>query len=109
MIEDYSFGRIVINGRVYTSDVLITKDVVHSWWRKQGHVLNPEDLAVIMEDPPEILVVGTGASGLMKVPDKTVEFVESYSITLIAEKTDKAVKTFNTITEKKAAALHVTC
>ncbi len=109
MIEDYSFGRIVINGRVYTSDVLIAKDTVHSWWRKRGHVLNPEDLAVIMEEPPEILVVGTGASGLMRVPDKTVEFIESYGITLIVKKTDEAVKTFNTLTEKKAAALHVTC
>jgi hypothetical protein len=71
--------------------------------------LQPEDLTVILENPPEILVVGTGAFGLMKIPGKTGEFIENYSITLIAEKTGKAVKTFNTITKEKAAALHLTC
>ena len=109
MIEDYSFGRIVIDGKAYTSDVLITGDTVHSWWRKQGHLLNPEDLDVIMETPPDTLVVGTGTSGLMKVPGKTVKFIESRGITLIVERTEKAVRTFNALAEPKAAALHLTC
>ena len=111
MIEDYSFGRIVINGKVYTSDIIITGDTVHTWWRKQGHVLNPEDLTAIMDEPPHTLVVGTGASGLMKIPERTVKFLESHSITLVAEKTEKAVKTFNALTGTgtKAAAFHLTC
>lgn len=109
MIEDYSFGRIVIDGEVYTSDVLITRGTVHSWWRKQGHLLSPEDLDVIMEEPPNTLVVGTGTSGLMKVPEKTAKFVESHNITLVVEKTEKAARTFNTLAEPKAAALHLTC
>ena len=109
MIDEYSFGRIVINGTVYTSDVIIVDGTVHTWWRKQGHVLNPEDLKPIMEAAPHTLVVGTGAYGVMKIPEKTVQFIKDHNITLIAEKTDKAVKTFNVLTEKKAAALHLTC
>lgn len=109
MIDEYSFGRVVINGTVYTSDVIIVDDTVHTWWRKQGHVLNPEDLTPVMEAAPHTLVVGTGAYGVMKIPEKTVQFIKNYNIKLIAEKTDKAVKTFNLLTEEKAAALHVTC
>ncbi len=109
MIEHYSFGRIIIDGKTYTSDVLIVKNTIHSWWRNQGHVLNPEDLDLVIKENPQTLVVGTGASGLMKIPEKTVQFIKDHNITLIAEKTKKAVEIFNIIKGTKAAALHLTC
>lgn len=109
MIENYSFGRITVNGKTYTSDVLITGDTVLNWWRKEGHVLNPEDLTAIVQANPEVLIVGTGAYGVMKVPEKTVQFIKGHNITLIVEKTGKAVDTFNSMAGKKAAAFHLTC
>ena len=109
MIEDYSFGRIVINGKVYTSDIIIHDNTILDWWRIHGHSLSPEDLTVIVKEPPGTLVVGTGAYGRMKIPEKATKFIEDLNITLIAERTGKAVEIFNTIEEKKAAALHITC
>ncbi|MBU7045867.1 MAG: hypothetical protein HXS54_05470 [Theionarchaea archaeon] len=109
MIEDYSFGRIIINGKVYTEDIIIHGNTILNWWRIQGHSLSPEDITAIVEELPETLVVGTGAYGRMKIPEKTVKFIEDLNISLIAEKTGKAVDIFNTIEEKKAAALHLTC
>ncbi|MBU7010762.1 MAG: hypothetical protein HXS46_08730 [Theionarchaea archaeon] len=109
MIEDYAFGRITVNGKVYTSDIIIAGSSIHSWWRKQGHVLNPEDLTSVLKANPQTLVVGTGAYGLMKIPEKTEKFLKRHNITLIAEKTGKAVGIFNNLTGEKAAALHLTC
>ncbi len=44
-IEHYSFGKIIINGKTYTSDVIIYPEKVDSsWWRKQGHSLYIDDL-----------------------------------------------------------------
>ncbi|MBU7022876.1 MAG: hypothetical protein HXS40_01820 [Theionarchaea archaeon] len=109
MIEHYSFGRIVIDGKEYTSDVLIVGGKVHSWWRKQGHRVAPEDLDVVVNASPETLVVGMGAYGAMKVPDKTEDYLRNKGIELIAEKTGDAVNTFDKLTGKKAAAFHLTC
>ncbi|MBU7013486.1 MAG: hypothetical protein HXS52_12960 [Theionarchaea archaeon] len=109
MIEQYSFGHIGIDGKEYTSDIIIVAGKVHSWWRKQGHAVGPEDLDVIVDESPEVLVVGTGAHGFMKVLDKTREFLENKGITLIVKKTGEAVTVFNTLTGKKAAAFHLTC
>ncbi|MBU6998508.1 MAG: hypothetical protein HXS41_13225 [Theionarchaea archaeon] len=109
MIEQYSFGRIHIDGKEYTSDIMIVKGKVYSWWRKQGHIVAPEDLDVIVEGSPETLVVGTGAYGIMNVPDKTKDYVKSKGIELIAEKTGDAVTLFNKLTGEKAAAFHLTC
>ena len=112
MIDSYDFGRIVINGKRYNSDLIVFPDKVREgWWRKEGHRLHVEDLKDVLEAKPEMLVVGTGHSGLMTVPPETRKHVESEGIELIAQKTTEACKTFNRLVKsrKVVAALHLTC
>ena len=112
MIDSYSFGKIVIDGKTYTSDVILYPDKVdESWWRKDGHLLQKEDLIDVIQYNPEVLIVGTGAYGLMKVPDETKQFLEAKEIELIAEETREACKTYNELKEKRKviAAFHLTC
>jgi hypothetical protein len=112
MIDSYEFGRIVINGKRYDSDLIVFSDKVRSgWWRKEGHRLHVEDLKEVLEVKPEVLVVGTGYSGLMTVPPGTRKYVESKGIELMAQKTTEACETFNRLVKsrKVVAALHLTC
>lgn len=111
-IDDYSFGRIVIDGKTYTSDVIVYPARVNpSWWRKEGHYLREEDLADVAAEAPDVVVVGTGNSGVMEVPRKTVSFLESRGIRVFVEKTGKAVDTFNKQqgAGKVVGAFHLTC
>ena len=112
-IDSYQFGEIVIDGKTYNSDVIILGDSVQSnWWRKQGHSLSAEDLKTVIAAKPSVLVVGCGASGLMKVPEKTRQVLQEHDIQLQALDTDKAVKRFNELSQagvNVAAALHLTC
>jgi hypothetical protein len=111
-IDHYSFGRIIIDGKTYASDVIIYPDRVDaSWWRKEGHYLQKSDLAGIIAANPDLLIVGTGAHGVMTVPESTVTFLESHNISVLIEKTEKAVTYFNTQSQGKkvVAALHLTC
>ena len=111
-IEHYSFGKIIIDGKSYTSDVIIYPDrVIASWWRKEGHNLNIADLTDVIEAKPDILVVGTGYSGLMKVPRETLKHLESKGITVKVSWSSEAVELFNTLQTDKnvVAALHLTC
>ena len=111
-IDEYSFGRIVINGKVYTSDVVVYPDRVDSsWWRQEGHLLQKADLKDVLAAKPDILVVGTGNMGVMHVPEGTVRFLESHGIIVYVEKTGKAVELFNnqTLNKKVIGAFHLTC
>ena len=111
-ISHYSFGRIVIDGHTYTSDLIIYPDRVNpSWWRKEGHLLQIEDLADIMIAKPSVLIIGTGAYGIMKVPGKTLEYLNSKGVEVHIHDTKKAVEFYNMIASKKPAiaALHLTC
>ena len=113
MIESYRFGKIVINGKSYSSDVIIIGDHVKSnWWRREGHRLHIEDLEEVTSRDVEVLVVGTGYFGLMKVPEDVKRFLAEKGIEVIVQKTADACKTFNKLKDsgkKVAAALHLTC
>jgi hypothetical protein len=111
-IEHYSFGRITIDGKTYTSDVIIyTGRVDSSWWRKEGHYLQVIDLTDVINARPEVLIVGTGSSGLMKVSKETISYLESKGIEVHVALTEKAVELFNKLQKDKIviAALHLTC
>lgn len=112
MIESYEFGRMVVDGQPYTSDIIILPQrIISSWWRKEGHKLSPEDLEKALEEKFEILVVGTGFFGLMKIDAAVRETARLQGWTLIAENTKKAVRAYNEMAVRKrtAGAFHLTC
>ncbi len=71
----------------------------------------PEDIAEVITENPEVLVVGTGASGLMKVLPEVQEAAQAQRIKLIVGTTDKACNTYNQLcrSQRAMAALHITC
>jgi hypothetical protein len=111
-IEEYRFGRIVIDRQVYVKDVIILPDQVHpNWWRADGHRLAYEDLLTALGESLDVLVIGTGSNNRMRVPQEVLQKIESRGIRPLVMPTDKACETYNRLckTEKVAAALHLTC
>lgn len=112
-IDASSFGRIVIDGKEYTSDVIIYHDRVDaSWLRKEGHRLQPGDITSALNAQPDILIIGTGHAGVLTVPKEIAAHITSLGIEVVVEKTPKAVELFNALLGTKTyaiAALHITC
>jgi len=115
LIESYDFGVIVIKGTRYTSDVIIFPErVIDGWWRKEGHRLCVEDLDEFLKHAlkPEVLVVGTGYYGIVKVSSEVENTLKSHGIELIIQPTKDACQTFNKLLKSKrrvAGAFHLTC
>lgn len=112
MIDSYGFGWIIIDGKRYTRDVVLFPDrVKSSWSRLEGHRLHVRDLEEIIPEKPEILIIGTGYFGFLKVPPETKEYLRLKGIKLITQKTKKACETYNRLTKTRrtVAALHLTC
>ena len=69
-IAGYRFGRVTVDGREVTRDVIVLPDrVVENWWRRDGHALAWVELEDVVDELPSRLVVGTGADQRMQ-PDK---------------------------------------
>jgi len=112
IINECQFGKIVIDNSTYYSDVIIFPDKIHNnWWRNSRHSLIINDLELVINYKPEILIIGTGIFGLMHVDNITIEKIKEYGIeTIIILKTKQACKKYNLLQNvKKVAALHITC
>lgn len=131
-IDSYSFGKITIDGETYDRDVIIRPDGVRaSWWRKEGHSLHPEDLASVVTSlaparggasadggasahhdlDPEVIVIGCGAYGVMKIPEPTRKWLSERGIELVALPTPAACERYNELSAETrvVAGLHLTC
>jgi hypothetical protein len=108
IIQGYRFGRMVVDGVVHHQDLLLLPErVVPGWWRQQGHRLALEDL----EAAPDVLVVGTGASGVMEVPALTRRSLADAGIELVVLPTTEAWQRYNELSSRRrtAGAFHLTC
>ena len=110
-IEHYEFGRIVIDGEEQRRDVIVLPDrVVPGWWRREGHALVLEDLADVLDDLPDRLIVGTGATGRMRPDPEALEALAARGVEVEVLPTPEAVRRFGELEPgARAAALHLTC
>ena len=111
-IDSYRSGEITIEGKRYNSDLIIFPHHLKSdWWRKGGHKVCPEDIEEVVEEKPDILVVGTGVEEGMKVLPETKRYLEEQGIELITQATGKACQTYNQLcsSRKVVGAFHLTC
>jgi len=114
-IQDFSFGSIRIDGKVYDHDVIIDGSQVHRRKKKPskrfkeqyGHTpLSAE------EDLPwacRYLVIGTGAYGRLPVMDQVKEAAKKHNVELIIAPTAQAIETLRKNPAHHNAILHVTC
>ena len=113
MIDSYSFGAMVIDGRQYNSDLIIYPDgrIQDSWWRARGHVLSMGDIADLVGMSPRIIVAGAGVNGLMKPEKGLEEQLAAKGIELKAGPNKKAVAWYNSLQtgERIGACFHLSC
>lgn len=113
MISDYRFGQIKINGQTFNHDVFIDlAGNVKFWWRQESHRIDKEDITQVIEQRPEILIIGTGAFGIAKVTNEAKQYCSQEKIELIIKPTPQATKEYNRLKQsgkKVAAFFHLTC
>jgi hypothetical protein len=112
MITSYGFGKVVIDGIAYNSDVVVYPErTADGWWRKKGHELSKEDIREVLEYGPRLLIVGTGKFGMMKIPEEVASDIRASGIKLVVARTPRAVRLYNEVPPgtRAVAALHLTC
>jgi len=112
-INSYKFGHIEIDNKTYTNDVIIYPDKLKdNWWRNEGHRLHKSDLEDLANYNPELIIIGTGASGRMKVDPKLKQYFDEHGFEYFIGTTNEAVKKHNQMNEQNKnvlTALHLTC
>jgi hypothetical protein len=116
-INKYNFGSIVIDGKEYVRDVLILTDgtIKEREPSKAGfssHKITWGDIAKIANGQPQVIVIGTGASGLAKLSLDAGIKLRKANLNLLVLSSSQAVDKFNQLTQegkRVAALIHITC
>ena len=113
-IENYSPGRVVIDGVELNRDVIVLPNrVLRNWWRRDGHSLVIEDLDPVAGELPERLIVGCGADGRLRPDPSVAEALARRGVEMEALPTAEAVRRYSELETQNpaavAAALHLTC
>jgi hypothetical protein len=111
-IDSYEFGRLVIDGREFRRDLLIWPGHIKSdWWRQEAHLLQAGDVAEALAADPQVLVVGTGNPGYLRVDPELEAYLQERGIEVVIKPTREAVPLINDLAGRRrlAAALHLTC
>jgi len=120
VIEETGFGYIVVDGVKYTHDVVVhvdgkvtkRKNVLSKPYKKGLHTpLAPPELEEILDENPEVVVIGSGQYGALPILEETVKLLEEKNVKYIIEKTPKAIEEYNKLSKEKRVVgiFHVTC
>lgn len=111
MIQSCSFGLIVINGKSY-GDIKLIGNKTIQWHHVEHHAVTEQDMFEIFDSKPDVVVIGTGFSGLVEVKDEVVNLAKDKNIELVILQTKQACEAYNNLLKGKkkvAMILHSTC
>ena len=112
-IDGTGFGWISVDNIRYNHDIIIFPDGNiknrYEGFKGDSHILSKEEAEKVVSSGVEIILVGTGQSGGLSIPEETRLFFLKQGIKMITELTPKVIITFNNNTGKKCALFHTTC
>ncbi len=116
-IDGTRFGEITIDGATYDHDVIIRLSGTVEKRRKRlskeaygtSHIISKAEANFVFEDGCELIVVGAGQYGNVRLSPEASAFFEKKKCRVVVEPTPQALLTFNQSKGRKAALMHVTC
>ena len=115
-IEDYSFGRIRIDGRDYTVDLWIINGEIKRRHKSisrskigTSHKISKEELERIVTGRTKRVIVGTGSSGLLSIEEKGIKYLEEKDITLEMYSSIELASMGAEFGECDSGVIHLTC
>jgi hypothetical protein len=109
-INSFRFGSLTINNKTYDTDMVVSWDG-ELIPRESSHTFSKEELMDMLVKGPEVILIGTGTAGCVKIDKDVEDLAQSKNVEIMAKKTADAVDEFNKASKKKkiVAMLHVTC
>jgi hypothetical protein len=116
-IDGTEFGSITIDGETYPHDVLIRlsgdvkkrKKKLSKKYYGTSHIVSLEEAEFVYEKGGDLLIVGTGQGGNLRLSPEAAAFFADKGCTVLAEPTPRAIGTFNRTKGGKIGLFHVAC
>ena len=111
------FGSVEVGKRKFETDVYLLADGSVEKRKKKrvkskhgtSHVIDAEELKLLMKSAPQTLIIGTGMYGAARVSEDGAEYLRQTGINWQALPSAEALKAFQQAKGRRAMLLHLTC
>ena len=117
-IDSTKFGEIIIGGEKYGQVLIVgeavferNEDKLHELFGTT-HQIGDWEVESLLQENPEIVIVGTGQEGVLKAEEDFLEKMEKAKVEVIIAITPKAIEIYNEKAEEGKrvnALIHTTC
>ncbi|MFP4364922.1 MAG: MTH938/NDUFAF3 family protein [Spirochaetia bacterium] len=112
-VQEYSFGKIMVNGKSYETDLVIDQGEIKKRKKNASKHLKPNyghTPLTVNENIPwncSTLVIGTGKTGSLPITDEVYQEAENRGVQVIAKPTEDAIHLLGK--DNTNFILHLTC
>jgi hypothetical protein len=107
------FGGVEIDGKRYRDVLIVEGEIIDrgKWGYFDTHTVSERELKELLRGNPEVILIGSGQSGVLEVPTEVEEEIKKRGIELIVLETPKAIERYNELSKVKKvnALIHTTC
>ena len=100
-IQEYKLGSFIVDNRHFIGSIKIIDSKIKYWEREGAQILEIQDIDDLLKSQPEYIVIGTGAGGLLKVPDGLRQTLLAKGVSVVVGKTQEVVHRFNELNSQK--------
>lgn len=116
-IDAVAFGSVTVEGETFENDLHIrangkVRRRKKKWARRDygtSHIIGPRELKRALRGDPELLIIGAGFDGMVRLADEGRELLDKRGVAWRLLPTPEAVEAWNAAEERRALILHVTC
>jgi glucokinase len=116
-IKYVTWGEVAVGKDTFNGDIYIRADAKVRGRKKKiakeaygtSHKLGSQELKKICKVRPEVLIIGTGKSGMLRLEPDGAKFLEERGIRVELRPSAEVAKVYNRTRGRKAALIHVTC
>lgn len=116
-IDKTKFGSITIKGKKYEYDLVIRLDGKVEKRKKKlskkifgtSHTISLAEAEYVFEEGAELLIIGAGQDGMVKLSDEAADFFEKQRCAVELLPTPKAIQRWNEAKGSTIGLFHVTC
>ncbi len=94
VIQSYGDAHIILNNERHVTSFILTPNQRLDWLVDEANQLNDENLAPLLTDEPELIVIGTGAKPCMPSPS-VMRFFARHGLGLEFVNTPTACRIYN--------------
>ncbi|MGH8834333.1 MAG: Mth938-like domain-containing protein [Actinomycetes bacterium] len=117
LVVDHGWGYVEIEKLGRFRDVKLWPGGGRAWdWRETGTDhrpgILPADVTELLDRRPDLVILSCGRQGQLGVSPETVSLLEAHGVSVVREKTDVAMATYNRLAaegRRVAGLFHSTC